>query len=182
MPAATTVLCAAGGKAGAPVLLALGAYDAEAEGEDPLRLRPHRLQFHGEAPPPEALLRETWDEVVTRRVFGQDHPPRWLLVLSFSRVLLIERGKWTHNRLLRFDLDEILGRREDATLKAAAALNGPLVRHAERHLDRPHRVDAIRYREDLPVPFIVAAVSEQQNPLGLDDRGRQECRDQHERR
>ena len=116
------VLCAAGGKAGAPVLLALGAYDAEAEGEDPLRLRPHRLQFHGEAPPPEVLLRETWDDVVTRRVFGQDHPPRWLLVLSFSRVLLIERGKWTHNRLLRFDLDEILGRREDATLKATAAL------------------------------------------------------------
>ena len=116
------VLCAAGGKAGAPVLLALGAYDAEAEGEDPLRLRPHPLQFHGEAPPPEVLLRETWDDVVTRRVFGQDHPPRWLLVLSFSRVLLIERGKWTHNRLLRFDLDEILGRREDATLKATAAL------------------------------------------------------------
>ena len=116
------VLCAAGGKAGAPALLALGAYDAEAEGEDPLALKPHRLQFHGEAPPPEALLRETWNDVITRRVFGQDHPPRWLLVLSFSRVLLIERGKWAHNRLLRFDLDEILGRREDATLKAAAAL------------------------------------------------------------
>ena len=116
------VLCAMGGKAGAAALLALGAYDAEAEGEDPLALRPHPLQFHGEAPPPEALLRETWNDVITRRVFGQDHPPRWLLVLSFSRVLLIERGKWTHNRLLRFDLDEILGRREDATLKAAAAL------------------------------------------------------------
>ena len=116
------MLCAMGGKAGAPALLALGAYDAEAEGEDPLGLKPHQLQFHGEAPPPEALLRETWNDVITRRVFGQDHPPRWLLVLSFSRVLLIERGKWTHNRLLRFDLDEILGRREDATLKAAAAL------------------------------------------------------------
>ena len=116
------VLCAAGGKAGAPALLALGAYDAEAEGEDPLELKLHALQFHGEAPPPEALLRETWDDVITRRIFGQDHPPRWLLVLSFSRVLLLERGKWTHNRLLRFDLDEILGRREDATLKAAAAL------------------------------------------------------------
>ena len=116
------VLSAAGGKAGAPALLALGAYDPEAEGEDPLQLKPHPMQFHGEAPPSEALLRETWDDVVTRRIFGQDHPPRWLLVLSFSRVLLIERGKWTHNRLLRFDLDEILGRREDATLKAAAAL------------------------------------------------------------
>ena len=116
------VLSASGGKPGAPALLALGAYDAEADGEDPLALKPHRLQFHGEAPPAELLLHETWNDVITRRIFGQAHPPRWLLVLSFSRVLLIERGKWTHNRLLRFDLDEVLGRREDATLKATAAL------------------------------------------------------------
>lgn len=27
--------------------------DAEAEGEEPLALTPHPLQFHGEAPPPE---------------------------------------------------------------------------------------------------------------------------------
>ena len=103
-------------------LLALGVFDAHAEGEDPLSLKPHRLQFHGEAPPPEALLRETWSDVLTRRIFGQERPPRWVLVLSFSRLLLIERGKWTHHRLLRFDFDEILGRREDATLKATAAL------------------------------------------------------------
>ena len=37
-------------------------------------------------------------------------------------MLLIERGKWTRNRLLRFVLDDVLGRREDHTLKAAAAL------------------------------------------------------------
>ena len=37
-------------------------------------------------------------------------------------MILIERGKWTHNRLLRFDLDDVLGRHEDHTLKAAAAL------------------------------------------------------------
>ena len=109
-----------------PQLLVLGVLDAhargEAEGEDPLSLKPHRLQFHGEAPPPEALLRETWNDVLTRRIFGQERPPRWVLVLSYSRLLLIERGKWTHHRLLRFDFDEILGRREDATLKATAAL------------------------------------------------------------
>ena len=108
--------------AAAPQLLALGVFDPHAEGEDPLSLKPHRLQFHGEAPPPEALLRETWSDVLTRRIFGQERPPRWVLVLSFSRLLLIERGKWTHHRLLRFDFDEILGRREDATLKATAAL------------------------------------------------------------
>ena len=38
------VFCAVGGKAGAPALLTLGAYDAEAEGEDPLALKPHRLR------------------------------------------------------------------------------------------------------------------------------------------
>ncbi len=107
---------------GAVNLLVLGAYDAAGEDEDPLTLKPHRAQYHGEAPPPEALLRETWNEIVTRRVFGQGHPPRWVILLSAGHVLLLERGKWTHNRLLRFDLDDILGRRDGATLKAAAAL------------------------------------------------------------
>ena len=43
-------------------------------------------------------------------------------LLSASQVLLLERGKWTHNRLLRFVLDDVLGRRENKTLQAAAAL------------------------------------------------------------
>ena len=103
-------------------LLVLGAYDATGEDEDPLTLKPHRAQFHGEAPPAEALLRYTWSEIVTRRIFGQQQPPRWVVLLSAGQVLLIERGKWTHNRLLRFDLNEVLGRRDGATLKAAAAL------------------------------------------------------------
>ena len=145
------VLCAADIQAGSPRLLVLGAYDPSGEGEDPLALKPHPDQFHGEAPPPEALLSETWEQIVTRRLFfpgpaprsptkgtvrargapsgsqaegalSPDRPPRWLLILSFNRILLLERGKWTHNRLLRFDLDEILSRREDATLKATTAL------------------------------------------------------------
>ena len=68
------------------------------------------------------LLKESWEKIITRRIFAQQHPPRWVLLLSASQVLLLERGKWTHNRLLRFDLDEILGRREAATLQATAAL------------------------------------------------------------
>ena len=100
----------------------LDALDTEGEGDDPLTLHPHPTQFDGEAPPPKELLDATWNEVITRGVFGRDYPPRWVLLLTFDRILLIERGKWTHNRLLRFDLDEILGRGEDATLKATAAL------------------------------------------------------------
>ena len=119
------VLAAAGARGradAAPGLLALGAFDADGEGDDPLALRPHRLQFFGEKPPPAAVLGETWNDVITRRVFGQDHPPRWVLLLSPARVLLIERGKWTHNRLLRFDVDELFGRREADAVQAAAVL------------------------------------------------------------
>ncbi len=39
-----------------------------------------------------------------------------------GQILLLERGKWTHNRLLRFVLDDVLGRREAPTLQATAAL------------------------------------------------------------
>ena len=116
------VLCVGGLHRGAPQLLALGAYDPSGDDEDPLTLRPHREQFQGEAPPPEALLKETWERIVTRRIFGGAHPPRWVLLVAPGQVLLLERGKWTHNRLLRFLLDDILGRRETPTLQATAAL------------------------------------------------------------
>ena len=129
------VLCAAGGQgpdggrtsAGtvqrSPGLLAFAALaDAPDAAEDPLTGHPSALQFHGEAPPADDLLEENWEHIVTRRVFGQDRPPRWILLLSFSQLVLIERGKWAHSRLLRFNFEEILGRAEDATLKATAAL------------------------------------------------------------
>ena len=103
-------------------LVALGAYDADAEDVDPLTLKPDADQFLGEAPPEAVLLSETWDEIITRRIFRQDRAPRWVLLLSCGQTLLIERGKWAQNRLLRFDWGEILGRRELPTLQATAAL------------------------------------------------------------
>ena len=117
---------AAGTARPSPNLLALAAFAADPEAtEDPLTASPSPLQFHGEVPPPPDLLKEDWEQIITRRIFGQDRPPRWLLLLSFSRLVLIERGKWAHSRLLRFDFEEIMGRAqraEDATLKATAAL------------------------------------------------------------
>lgn len=102
-------------------LAVCGAYDSAGDGDDPLELKPHKSQFHGEAPPGK-IVKETWNEIVTGRIFGQQYPPRWTLLLSFGQVLLLERGKWTHNRLLRFDLREIFSRRDDSTLKAMAVL------------------------------------------------------------
>lgn len=116
------VLAKGGSDPQRPQLLAFGVYDREGEGADPLTLKPHRDQFHSEAPPAPELLREDWNSLITKRVFGQNHPPRWVLLLSHSRLLLIDRLKWNQNRLLSFDWDEILGRREDATLKAVSVL------------------------------------------------------------
>ena len=116
------VLGAVDSQRGAAQLLILGAFDPTGEDEDPLSLRPHATQFHGEAPPPEAILGKTWDELITRRIFAQDRPPRWVILLAPGQILLLERGKWTHKRLLRFVLDDILGRREPPTLRATAAL------------------------------------------------------------
>ena len=106
-------------------LVAVGAMQTEgglANDQDPLELFPQRVQFPGEAPPAGAALSEPWAEIITRMVFGQDRPPRWVLLLSASQTLLIERGKWTHRRLLRFDWDEIFGLLDAETLKVASAL------------------------------------------------------------
>jgi hypothetical protein len=116
------MLSSAGHPGRPPEILVLGALDPQGEGEDPLLLRPDASQFHSEVPPDPQLLKESWNDVITRRIFGQDHPPRWVLLLSDRQLLLIDRFKWHQNRLLRFDWEEILGRREDTTLKATAVL------------------------------------------------------------
>ena len=43
---------------------------------------PAAFSFRGRPPPP------------AEGSFAQDRPPRWLLVLSFNRILLMGRGKW----------------------------------------------------------------------------------------
>ncbi len=108
--------------AGGQRLVVVGVYDGSAEDEDPLSLRPVRAQFEGEAPPGREVLESSWEELVTRRLFASGRPPRWVLLLSWGQAVLLERGKWAQRRLLRFEWGEILGRREDATLKATAAL------------------------------------------------------------
>jgi len=107
-----------------PELVILGAFetDPEALGADPLSLSPHKDQFHGDVPPDATVLIESWNDIISKRIYGQAHPPRWVLLLSDSQLLLIDRLKWNQNRLLRFDWDEILGRRDDSTVKATTVL------------------------------------------------------------
>ncbi len=105
-----------------PSLVVLSAFDSQKEGEDPLSLPLSKEQFVGTGPHLTKLVGQKWFDLINDVVFKQSEPPRWVLLLSDRQLLLIDRYKWLQNRLLRFDLDEILGRKDDATLKATAAL------------------------------------------------------------
>ncbi|TGD72204.1 hypothetical protein E4634_16185 [Mangrovimicrobium sediminis] len=103
-------------------LWVLGALDPDNEGEDPLTLTLNREQFIGPGPHHDTLKNKDWYAILNEALFRQPNPPRWVLLLSDRQGLLIDRYKWSQNRLLRFDWEEILGRRDDKTLKATAVL------------------------------------------------------------
>ncbi len=103
-------------------LWVLGALDPDKEGLDPLLLTLRKAQFMGEGPHADGLRGHSWYDLINDVVFRQDDPPRWVLLLSDRQLVLIDRYKWLQNRLLRFDWDEILGRKDDKTLKASAVL------------------------------------------------------------
>lgn len=108
-------------------LWVLGALDVNNEGEDPLSLKLHSNQFFGPGPHHDKLKNTDWYSILNEAVLRQsspcnENPPRWVLLLSDRQGILIDRYKWSQNRMLRFDWEEILGRRDDKTLKATAVL------------------------------------------------------------
>lgn len=70
-----------------------------------------------------ALLEDAnWEATASKVVFGDTHPPRWLLLLGHDEFLIVERSKWGRKALLRFALPEIFGPRDDKLFRAVAAL------------------------------------------------------------
>lgn len=65
--------------------------------------------------------REPWEDVLGE-LFRVAEPPRWVLFMSGRFIYLLDRTKWGQGQYLLFDLDEIFGRRQRATLRATAAL------------------------------------------------------------
>lgn len=63
-----------------------------------------------------------WETVASRLVFADTHPPRWLLLVGHDELLLIERSKWGRKALLRLNLPDLFGPRDDKLFRAAAAL------------------------------------------------------------
>jgi hypothetical protein len=97
-----------------PRLLVVPSFDPKADDDaDIFEHRPTLL----DAPPP---LHPS--SFIIHTCFSADHPPRFILLVGLTEWLLLDRYKWPNNRLLRFDWNEILDRKEPHTLQAAAAL------------------------------------------------------------
>ncbi len=103
-------------------LLVIAAAIAGMDDEDlgPLQLKP-------QTPDSQSKSRQAdsdWEETLSRRLFADDHPPRWVLLVHHEEWLLIERSKWGRKALLSFKLPDLFGPRDDKLLRALAALAG----------------------------------------------------------
>jgi hypothetical protein len=103
-------------------LWVLGALDVDDEGLDPLSLAPLKEQYLGDGPHLLDATKQDYYALLNDHIFSIDEPPRWVMLISDRQLVLIDRYKWSQNRMLRFDFEEILGRRDDLTLKATAVL------------------------------------------------------------
>lgn len=62
------------------------------------------------------------EELVTKILFGQAEPPRFILLIGMNQIALIDRNKWNEKRYLQFELEDIFSRHEESTLQAMAVL------------------------------------------------------------
>lgn len=113
-------------RTGAPELWVIETITSASEPTDPLALEFATCQYTSDQQDPieerERLLGESLSDLISSHLFSQVEPPRWLLILNFHSLVLVDRSKWNEKRLLRFDFAEILSRKEPSTLKAMAAL------------------------------------------------------------
>ena len=70
----------------------------------------------------DAATDEVIEVLLGRGIYDLRLPPRHVLVLGVSQAVLNSRDRWHRHAVLRFDLEEIFERREDATLEAMACL------------------------------------------------------------
>lgn len=124
---AVPILCEVSKTSGEPELWILEAFsvtDSDDGSADPLGLCFSRNQFQPSEEPTEhkLLLDQPIEDLISKTIFSQAEPPRWVVVVSDSQLLLIDRTKWNDQRLLRFDIEEILARRDASTLAATCTL------------------------------------------------------------
>lgn len=62
------------------------------------------------------------EDLVTKMLFGQAEPPRFIILIGMNQIALIDRNKWNEKRYLQFELEEIFSRHEESALQAMAML------------------------------------------------------------
>lgn len=105
----------------APQVLVVPAYNPSQDDEDLLDNTLSAVHYQG-IPVPKGLVDLSWAEIISDALFGADQPPRFVILVGLDQWLLLDRFKWPNNRVLRFDWNEILDRKDSATLQAATAL------------------------------------------------------------
>ena len=117
---AISILAEVTRSSGAPELWVVEALDLTGEDQDPLILTPDASQFDEDMS--EEFLATPYEELLARQIFTRAEPPRFVLLLSDTQLILIDRAKWSRKRIIRFDLSEIFSRRERSTFQVMAAL------------------------------------------------------------
>lgn len=106
-----------------PQLWVIEGFNATAEPTDILSLMLDPIQYAGSVESEgEQLQDKTLEDLLSDRIFAQDNPPRWVILISLDQTVLIDRHKWNALRLLRFDLYELLNERDPDSLLATATL------------------------------------------------------------
>ena len=61
-------------------------------------------------------------DIINAGIYGQTRPPRWVLVMTLAKVVLLDRFKWDEERLLHFDLEIVLSQPQAASWNAMRSL------------------------------------------------------------
>ena len=62
------------------------------------------------------------EDMITKVLFSQAEPPRFVLLIGMNQIALFDRNKWNEKRYLQFELEDIFSRHEESTLQAMAVL------------------------------------------------------------
>ena len=62
------------------------------------------------------------ENLVSQIFFDVEEPPRWIILIGYNQICLLDRNKWAEKRFLEFDLDTIYQRLEDSTFQAMSVL------------------------------------------------------------
>ena len=90
-------------------------------GQDPLALsyKPELFVSNDLALPDENT---TVREAIDGGILNEQRPPRWIMVFTMAQIVLLDRYKWSDERLLRFDLEAVLTQPQATSWQSMRAL------------------------------------------------------------